>query len=294
MPTTERVLDDLEEAADARIIAEAPGGDLAYLFTHDLVREAVCDQVKTARRMRGCMRILPACWNAFIRAGRSSTIWLSWRGTFVAAGRAGDPDKAIDYSVRAGRRSLEQLAYEEAARHFGLPSRYSKVRTPAVDQSRLCELLQDLGEAQKRAGQFASLATFQRAFEVARHRRRRPDGPGGHCFRMADLEHQQAGCEQRASVQRSAPRTAGRSTSLASETFGRPSQGAQGPGLRGASRRIRSRGGRTRTAGGGAVDSLLCAGVGAPHELRPRTSASGFPMPSNASKRRERRATWRR
>ena len=67
----------------------------------------------------------------------------------------------------------------------------------------------DLGEAQRRAGQFAlSLETFQRAFDVARSvGAERPNGRGGHCFRMADVEYQQAGCEQRASLQRSAPRT---------------------------------------------------------------------------------------
>ncbi len=48
----DRVLDDLEEAADARIIAEAQGGEASYLFAHDLVREAICDQVTTPRRTR--------------------------------------------------------------------------------------------------------------------------------------------------------------------------------------------------------------------------------------------------
>src|SRR5262245_28107013 len=54
----EHVLDDLEEATDARIIAEAKAGQggagsaSGYLFTHDLVREAVYEQVKTVRRKR--------------------------------------------------------------------------------------------------------------------------------------------------------------------------------------------------------------------------------------------------
>src|SRR5262249_48315422 len=83
---------------------------------------------------------------------------------------AGDPDKAIDYSVRAGRRSLEQLAYEEAARLFGAAVKVleSKDAPAPPDPVRLCELLQNLGESQRRAGQPASLETFQRAFDVAR------------------------------------------------------------------------------------------------------------------------------
>ena len=244
----------------------------------------------------GCMRILPACWNAYIRARRSSIIWLSWRGTFWPPdGPAIPTRRSITRFVRvAGRWSNWPTKRPRGI--LGLQSRYSKARRCPSTNRGYVSCCRTWAKRKRGPDSSRALETFQRAFEVARRRRgQRPNGPGGYCFRMADLEHQQAGCEQRASVQRSAPRTAGRSTSLASEASGRASQGAQGPGLRGGSRRIGSRGGRTRTAGGGAVDALLCAGVGAPHDApAPRTSASGFPMPSNASKRRERRATWRR
>ncbi len=166
----ERVLDDLEEAADARIIAEARGRELSYLFMHDLVREAVCDQVKTARRTRMHAHIAGVLERLY--QGREIEHHLAELALhFLAAGRAADPDKAIDYSIRAGRRSLDQLAHEEAARHFGAALKVLESKdapAPPLDQSRLCELLQNLGEAQRRAGQSASLETFQRAFEVAR------------------------------------------------------------------------------------------------------------------------------
>jgi eukaryotic-like serine/threonine-protein kinase len=163
----DRVLDDLEEAADARIIAEAPGGDLSYLFTHDLVREAVCDQIKTARRTRMHAHIASALEHLY--QGREIEQHLAELAHhFLAAGRAADPDKAIDYSIRAGRRSLDQLAYEEAARHFRAAIKVLEGKD-VVDQLQLCDLLGDLGEAQKRAGQFTlAHATFGRAFEVAR------------------------------------------------------------------------------------------------------------------------------
>ena len=76
----ERALDDLEEATDARIIAEAPGSDLAYLFTHDLVREAVYDQVKTVRRKRDACAYRRRAGTSVPRPTRSSTTWRSWRG----------------------------------------------------------------------------------------------------------------------------------------------------------------------------------------------------------------------
>ena len=163
----ERALDDLEEATDARIIAETPGSDLAYLFTHDLVREAVYDQVKTVRRKRMHAHIASVLERLY--QGREIEHHLAELARhFVAAERAGDPDKAIDYSVRAGRRSLEQLAYEEAARHFEAAVKIVESKSP-VDELKLCQLLQDLGEARRRVGQFAlSLETLRRAFGVAR------------------------------------------------------------------------------------------------------------------------------
>jgi tetratricopeptide (TPR) repeat protein len=166
----ERVLDDLEEATDARIIAEAkwgPGCASGYLFTHDLVREAVYDQVKTVRRKRMHGHIASVL-ERFYRGDEIERHLAELARHFVAAERAGDPDKAIDYSVRAGRRSLEQLAYEEAARHFAAAVKVLESNDAPPDPSRLCELLLNLGEAQKRAGQFAAIETFQRTFEVAR------------------------------------------------------------------------------------------------------------------------------
>jgi tetratricopeptide (TPR) repeat protein len=166
-PDRDRVLDDLEEAADARIIAEAQGGEPGYLFTHDLVREAVCDQLKTSRRTRMHAHIAGVLERLY--QGREIEHHLAELARhFLAAGRAADPDKAIDYSVRAGRRSLEQLAYEEAARHFEAAVKIVETKSP-VDELELCQLLQDLGEARRRGGQFAlSLETLRRAFGVAR------------------------------------------------------------------------------------------------------------------------------
>src|SRR5688500_18170028 len=162
----ERALDDLEEAIDARIIAEMPGTDLAYLFTHDLVREAVYDQVKTVRRKRMHAHIASVLERLY-QGGEIEHHLAELAHHFVAAQRAGDPDKAIDYSVRAGRRSLEQLAYEEAARHFEAAVKIVESKSP-VGELTLCQLLQDLGEARRRAGQFAlSLKTLRRAFGVA-------------------------------------------------------------------------------------------------------------------------------
>jgi tetratricopeptide (TPR) repeat protein len=137
------------------------------VFTHDLVREAVYDQVKTVRRKRMHAHIASVLEGLY-QGGEIERHSAELARHFVAAERAGDPDKAINYSVRAGRRSLEQLAYEEAARHFEAAVKIVESKSP-VDELKLCQLLQDLGEARRRSGQFAlSLETLRRAFGVAR------------------------------------------------------------------------------------------------------------------------------
>src|SRR5262249_42451665 len=124
-------------------------------------------QVKTVRRKRMHAHIAGVL-ERFYQGNEIERHLAELARHFVAAERAGDPDKAIDYSVRAGRRSLEQLAYEEAARHFEAAIKIVESKSP-VDELTLCQLLQDLGEARRRGGQFAlSLEPLRRAFGVAR------------------------------------------------------------------------------------------------------------------------------
>src|SRR4029450_3539275 len=107
----ERVLNDLEEATDARIIAEAPGSDLAYLFTHALVREAGYDQVKTVRRKRMHAHIASVLERLY-QGPEIEQHLAELARHFVAAEGAGDLDKAINYSVRAGRRHVWTMCAE--------------------------------------------------------------------------------------------------------------------------------------------------------------------------------------
>ena len=144
MPITTE-FDDLEEAADARIIAEAPGSDLSYLFTHDLVGKRCATRSRPPPHADACAYCRRA---GTPYQGREIEHHLAELARHFRGRRTGrDPDKAIDYSIRAGRRSLDQLAYEEAARHFAA----IKVLEgkDVLDQLRLCGVASGFGRSSK-------------------------------------------------------------------------------------------------------------------------------------------------
>jgi class 3 adenylate cyclase len=69
---------------------------------------------------------------------------------FYQAAPGGDVAKAIDYATRAGARAVEQLAYEEAAEHYGLALQALDL-TDASDERQRYDLLMALGQAYFRA-----------------------------------------------------------------------------------------------------------------------------------------------
>jgi DNA-binding SARP family transcriptional activator len=102
----EALIAALEEALEARLVIEAPGG---YTFTHALVRETLYGTISAPRRQR-----LHARAAAAIEDGPLAALALHHR----LAGPAGDSAKAIDYSLRAGARARELFAWEDAAAHW--------------------------------------------------------------------------------------------------------------------------------------------------------------------------------
>jgi DNA-binding SARP family transcriptional activator/tetratricopeptide (TPR) repeat protein len=100
------VIAALEEALDARLVVETPGG---YAFTHALVRETLYGTLSVPRRQRMHARAAAACPESALAA-----LALHHR----LAGPAGDPAAAIDWSLRAGARARELFAWEDAAAHW--------------------------------------------------------------------------------------------------------------------------------------------------------------------------------
>jgi tetratricopeptide (TPR) repeat protein/predicted Ser/Thr protein kinase len=113
----DRLLDAIEEAVRAHLIAEV-GGRSRLTFRHALIRETLYGELLSARRLRLHRRVAEAI-EAQTR-GRATPPLADLAYHYSQAASAGTADKAIEYAMRAGDRACELLAYEEAARMYDL------------------------------------------------------------------------------------------------------------------------------------------------------------------------------
>jgi DNA-binding SARP family transcriptional activator len=166
--TLERLAGDaavegVDTAIAARLVTAAPGAPGVLVFSHALVRDAIYEAIPSRRR-RELHR----------RAGEALE-----RRPAADLGRhlaqlahhfyeAADDERARLYAVQAAELAASRIAYEEAARLYGLALALAE-RSDDADDAEVCDLLLGLGDAQARAGDDAGAkGTFLRAAEVAR------------------------------------------------------------------------------------------------------------------------------
>jgi DNA-binding SARP family transcriptional activator len=157
------LLDVLDEAMAERVIEVAPGSPGRLRFGHELIRDAIYDDLTPARRLQLHRRAGEALEEVYAADPEAHMAELARH--FLAAAPAGDAGKAIAYARRAGDRAASQLAYEEAARL------YEEALSLVDDDVQRCELLLALGDALGRAGDVAaSKRAFREAADVAERR----------------------------------------------------------------------------------------------------------------------------
>jgi hypothetical protein len=117
VPIVERVMSDepsvidaLEEAASAGLLAEAGHGD--YGFAHALVRQTIYDGLGTARRMRLHRQV----GKALEASGDAPLEALAHH--FAEAAKDGQAGKAASYALAAGRSAARRAGYDEAGAHY--------------------------------------------------------------------------------------------------------------------------------------------------------------------------------
>jgi predicted ATPase/DNA-binding SARP family transcriptional activator/class 3 adenylate cyclase len=157
----DELLEVLDEAFAARVLAEAPGGPDRMRFSHARVRDALYNDLSTARRAQLHLRIGQALEELY--RGDLEPYSAELAHHFFLAGPGGDVDKTVEYTRRAGDRAVALLAYEEAVRHFELALRAFERRDTKDDLER-CELYLALGDAQAKAG---SMPEAKEAFIAA-------------------------------------------------------------------------------------------------------------------------------
>ncbi|HEX5346328.1 MAG TPA: AAA family ATPase [Pseudonocardiaceae bacterium] len=142
----------LEQATLARLVAEEPVG--RFRFVHDVVRQAVYDQLGPSRRAR-----LHRWVGEAIEAVMPDAVGELARHFCVAH----DPavaNKAVDYALRAAAAATAQLGFEEAARHC-------EAALELADDRR-GELALALGEARAKGGDPCAQQAFLAATDAAR------------------------------------------------------------------------------------------------------------------------------
>jgi eukaryotic-like serine/threonine-protein kinase len=160
-----KLLEALEEALGARVLAEANRAVGRYAFNHTLVRETLYEELSTTARLKLHSRIAEVLEERYAEDVESHLDELAYH--YFEAAAVGDVEKAIDYAVRAGRHALEGLAYEEAAADFRRALQLIKDSDVHADQR--CELLLQLGDALSRSGEGPNArAAYEEAMGLAR------------------------------------------------------------------------------------------------------------------------------
>jgi DNA-binding SARP family transcriptional activator len=164
----DQVLAVLDEAAAERIVIEVPGVPGRLRFSHALIRETLYDELPPGRRLQLHRRVGEALEALYAANLDPHLAELAYH--FFAATRPQEVARALDYAERAAQRSLQLLAFEEAARHY--TTALSALDVVDAGEEARARLLLGLGDAQLRAGESAQAkATFLRAADVARRER---------------------------------------------------------------------------------------------------------------------------
>ena len=159
------LLELLDEALAARVVGEVPGARNRLRFSHALVRDALYEQLGASRRVRLHAEIGEALLSLYARDPEPHLAEIAHH--FLEAAPGGDRERAIDYARRAADRAGRLLAYEEAARLYGM-ALAALDSTESADEPTRCELLLALGEAQARSGEMApAKETFEHAADAA-------------------------------------------------------------------------------------------------------------------------------
>jgi class 3 adenylate cyclase/tetratricopeptide (TPR) repeat protein len=139
----------LEEAASARLILEAsPTG--RYRFAHALVRDTLYDDLSQARRRAYHRRVAEAVETVHARNHDDHIAALAYHWAQGAATPA-DVSRAAGFATRVGHRALNQLAHDEAARHYQQAIQLLDMAGDSADETRRIDLLIALAEAKHRA-----------------------------------------------------------------------------------------------------------------------------------------------
>ena len=165
----ERLLVLLEEAEAVRLVGVVPGELSRWRFAHALVREVLYEGLLAARRVRLHGLVADALEAVYAAEPGPHLAELAHHLVEAAPGSEKTAARAVQMATLAGRRSLEMLAWEDAAELFQRAlAALDLAERPGSPQQR-CELLLAVGEARMAASDVPAARTaYQQAGELAR------------------------------------------------------------------------------------------------------------------------------
>jgi DNA-binding CsgD family transcriptional regulator len=154
---TEALIGAIEEAERAGLIHDASRGrEARYSFSHELIRQTLVGGLSLPRRQRLHLRVADTMEHIYGPTVDSHVAELAFH--YRQAGAGAHPEKAVDYSIRAGAAAAGVFAWGEAVTHYEGALAASEVAN-VLDGYGQCELLLSLGAALFNAGEAQRLYT---------------------------------------------------------------------------------------------------------------------------------------
>jgi hypothetical protein len=139
----------LDDARAARVLTHAPEALGRLRFSHALIRDVIYEDLSPSNLPALHRRSGEVLETLYAHDLEPHLATLAHH--FFEATPGGDGARAIDFARRAGDRAVEQLAFEEADRLYGMALEVIEL-TGAEDETSRCDLLLRRGDAQARAG----------------------------------------------------------------------------------------------------------------------------------------------
>jgi hypothetical protein len=160
----ERLLDQIDEAVSAGLVAEVPNSIGRFRFTHNLIRETLYSKLGTARAVELHAAVAEALER---RYGGASDRLAELAHHFAHATPGGYARKALEYSSKAGDEAMRLFAYEEAANLYGLALDALDQLDP--DPELRAQLMLAWARARARSNHLAGRDALLEAADAARH-----------------------------------------------------------------------------------------------------------------------------
>jgi tetratricopeptide (TPR) repeat protein len=159
----DQLLSGLDQASRAHLIAPRSRGG-TYGFTHDTIREALYEELSTARRAELHSRVAQALEGSAGGDYRVNDLAYHYFHALPCA----EPARVERFARMAGDAAMQACAYEDATQFYGWALEAQRFRED-VDPRRSCQLLLGLGTAQRLSGQINdSRKAVERAITIAR------------------------------------------------------------------------------------------------------------------------------